>query len=260
MPELKTSIDGAVATVLFSNPSKLNAMSYDMWRAVPEVFAELDRNPAVRVIVCAGDGDKAFISGADISQFEKLRGTAEAQAEYNRAGEQAYLAPLNCSKPVIARIRGICIGGGLGFAAACDLRICSDDAVFRMPAARLGLGYGTTGVRRFMNVLGAANTTDIFMSARKFDAKEALRMGFVSQVTKVDGLEKAVADYCKMVAENAPLTVAAAKYAVQQWLKDEKDRDLAKAVKMVEACFASEDHKEGRKAFMEKRTPEFHGR
>ena len=260
MPELKTSIDGAVATVLFSNPPKLNAMSYEMWRAVPEVFAELDRNPAVRVIVCAGDGDKAFISGADISQFEKLRGTAEAQAEYNRAGEQAYLAPLNCSKPVIARIRGICIGGGLGFAAACDLRICSDDAVFRMPAARLGLGYGTTGVRRFMNVLGAANTTDLFMSARKFDAKEALRMGFVSQVTSVDGLEKAVADYCKMVAENAPLTVAAAKYAVQQWLKDEKDRDLAKAVKMVEACFASEDHKEGRKAFMEKRTPEFHGR
>ena len=260
MAELKTSIDGAVATILFSNPAKFNAMSYDMWHAVPKVFAELDANPAVRVIVCAGDGEKAFISGADISQFEKLRGTVEAQIEYNKAVEQAYGAPTLCSKPVVARIRGICIGGGLGFAAACDLRICSEDSIFRMPAARLGLGYSPTGVRRFMNVLGATNTTDIFMSARKFDAKEALRMGFVSKVTKVEELANAVAEYCEMVSENAPLTVAAAKFAVQQWQKSEPERDLAHAMKMVEACFASEDHKEGRKAFMEKRTPAFHGR
>ena len=129
-----------------------------------------------------------------------------------------------------------------------------------MPAARLGLGYSPSGVRRFMNVLGAANTTDIFMSARKFDAREALRMGFVSKVTKVDELEKSVADYCKMVAQNAPLTVAAAKFAVQQWQKDEQDRDLARAAQMVATCFASEDHKEGRKAFMEKRIPEFKGK
>ena len=260
MAELKTSIQGAVATVIFSNLPKLNAMSYDMWRAVPATFAELEQNPAVRVIVCAGDGDKAFISGADISQFEKLRGTVEAQIEYNKAVEQAYGTPMNCRKPVVARIRGICIGGGLGFAAACDLRICSDDAVFRMPAARLGLGYSPAGVRRFMNVLGAANTIDIFMSARKFDAREALRMGFVSKVAPVAELEKETAAYCKMVAENAPLTVAAAKFAVQQWQKNEQDRDMAKAMKMVEACFGSEDHKEGRKAFMEKRTPAFKGR
>ena len=260
MAELKTTIEGAVATVIFSNPPKMNAMSYDMWQAVPKVFARLDADPAVRVIVCAGDGEKAFISGADISQFEKLRGTVEAQIEYNKAVEQAYLAPTTCAKPVVARIRGICIGGGLGFAAACDLRICSEDSVFRMPAARLGLGYSPAGVRRFMNVLGAANTTDIFMSARKFDAKEALRMGFVSKSVPAAELEKTVADYCRMVAENAPLTVAAAKYAVQQWQKNEAERDMAKAMKMVEACFASEDHKEGRKAFMEKRTPAFRGR
>jgi len=260
MAELKTSIAGGVATVLFSNPPKMNAMTYDMWQAVPRLFAELDADPAVRLVVCAGDGDKAFISGADISQFESLRGTVAAQTVYNQAVEDAYLAPMNCNKPVIARIRGICIGGGLGFAAACDLRISSDDSVFRMPAARLGLGYSPAGVRRFMHVLGAANTIDIFISARKFGAPEALRMGFVSQIVPAAALETTVADYCKLVAENAPLTVAAAKYAVQQWQKDEQDRDLTRALQMVEACFASEDHKEGRKAFMEKRTPEFKGR
>ncbi len=259
MAELITRIDGAVATVLFSNAAKMNAMTYDMWGAVPAAIEALDANPAVRVIIVAGDGEKAFISGADISQFEKLRGTAEAQADYNKAVEAAYLAPMKCSKPVIARIRGICIGGGLGFAAACDLRMCSDDAVFRMPAARLGLGYGAAGVRRFMNVIGASNTTDIFVSARKFGAQEALRMGFVSQVVPAAELEKAVAAYCAMVGENAPLTVAAAKFAVQQWMKDEDERDIARAKKMVEACFASDDHKEGRKAFMEKRTPQFKG-
>ncbi len=260
MSGLITKREGAVATVLFSNPEKMNAMTFDMWTAVPKTLAELDADPSVRVIVVAGDGEKAFISGADISQFEKLRGTAEAQAEYNKAVEAAYLAPIVCSKPVIARIRGICIGGGLGFAAACDIRIASDNTVFRMPAARLGLGYSPSGVKRFMNVLGAANTLDIFVSARKFDAKEAQRMGFVSQVYPVGELESKVNEYCKLVAENAPLTVAAAKFAVVQGLKDAADRDMATATKMVQTCFASEDHKEGRKAFMEKRTPNFTGK
>jgi len=129
-----------------------------------------------------------------------------------------------------------------------------------MPAARLGLGYSPTGVRRFMNVIGAANTIDIFMSARKFDAAEALRMGFVSRVVPTEKLEQAVADYCEMVADNAPLTIAAAKFAVQQGMKDPADRDLAAAQRMVEVCFASADHKEGRTAFMEKRKPNFQGK
>lgn len=260
MGELKVSREGAVATVLFSNPAKLNAMTFDMWSAVPRVLGELDADDTVRVIVVAGEGEKAFISGADISQFEKLRGTADAQAEYNKAVEAAYTAPYACSKPVVARIRGICIGGGLGFAAACDIRIASDNTVFRMPAARLGLGYSPAGVKRFMNVLGAANTLDIFVSARKFGAREAQRMGFVSQVHPVAELEAKVAEYVNMIAENAPLTVMAAKFSVMQGMKDAAERDMDTAMKMVQTCFASDDHKEGRKAFMEKRTPNFVGR
>jgi enoyl-CoA hydratase/carnithine racemase len=260
MAELITTRSGAVATILFSNPQKMNAMTYDMWRAVPQALASLDADPAVHAIVVGGEGEKAFISGADISQFEKLRGTAEAQAEYNRAVEAAYTSPMNCTKPVIARIRGFCFGGGLGFAATCDLRICSSDSQFRMPAARLGVGYSPAGVRRFMNLIGAQNTIDIFMSARKFDAAEALRMGFVSRVVPPAELERVVAEYCEMVAENAPLTIAAAKFAVQQALKDPADRDLVRAQRMVDTCFASADHKEGRTAFMEKRKPNFTGK
>ncbi len=260
MAELKVVRDGAVATVLFSNPAKLNAMSYDMWLGLPKLLKSLEGDRSVRTIVFAGDGEKAFVSGADISQFEKVRGTADAQAEYNKAVELAYTAPMQCMKPVIAKVRGVCFGGGLGLAAACDVRFASDDATFRMPAARLGLGYSYSGVRRFMNVLGAANTADIFFSARKFDAAEALRMGFVSRVVPAAELDRTVAEYCAVIAENAPLTIAAAKFAVQQGMKDPADRDVAMAQKMVEACFASVDHKEGRTAFMEKRKPKFQGR
>ena len=259
MAELITRKENAVGWVIFSNPAKLNAVTHDMWMALPRAVAAFDADPDVRLIVITGDGDKAFIAGADISQFEKAGASAEAQAIHTRAVHDAYEATCNCSKPVVAKIRGICMGGGLGLAAACDVRIAAEDAVFRMPAARLGLGYSAAGVRRFMSVIGAANTADIFLSARKFNAAQALQMGFVSQVFAVADFDREAADYCRMVSENAPLTLAAAKFAIQQWLRDPAERDIATATKMVETCFASDDHKEGRKAFMEKRTPVFKG-
>ena len=160
---------------------------------------------------------------------------------------------------MIASIRGYCFGGGLGFAASCDVRICAEDAQFRMPAARLGLGYDPTGVKRFMDILGAANTADIFFSARRFDAQNALHMGFVSQVHPVNELQSQTTAYAQMVSENAPLTMAAAKFAIRQGLMAESEKDLITARQMVKECFASEDYKEGRKAFAEKRTPVFKG-
>ena len=172
----------------------------------------------------------------------------------------AYEAPVFCSKPVVAKIRGICMGGGLGLAAACDVRIASEDAVFRMPAGRLGLGYNFTGIRRFVQLLGAAGTSDIFFSARKFNDIDALRMGFVNRVVPVADLDREVAAYCELVAENAPLTMAAAKFAIRQTGLDSDARDLEQAARMIETCFSSGDYFEGRRAFMEKRKPKFTGK
>jgi enoyl-CoA hydratase len=260
MAELITRKQDAVGWVIFSNPTKFNAVSQDMWMALPRVIGAFDADPEVRVIVITGDGDKAFISGADISQFEKARGSTEAQATYNQAVIDAYEAPVNCSKPVVAKIRGICMGGGLGLAAACDVRIAAADAVFRMPAGRLGLGYNYTGIRRFTQIIGAANTADIFFSARKFDAADALAMGFVNRVVPVADLDREIATYCQMITENAPLTLAAAKFAIRQTGTDPEARDMDTAARMIETCFNSEDYREGRRAFMEKRKPNFQGR
>lgn len=260
MPEILTRREGAVTTLLFSNPARMNAMSRDMWNQLADGIRAADADPSVRVIVLRGEGEKSFVSGADISQFESMRANADAQAEYEKAVNAGYGAPTQCSKPVIAAIRGICIGGGLGLAAACDVRICSDDTIFRMPAGRMGLGYSPSGVRRFVAMIGAANTADLFLSARKFGAAEALRIGFVSQVHPVAQFDAAVQAYVQMVAENAPLTLAAAKFAIREAISDPDQRDPERALRMVQDCFNSSDYREGRTAFMEKRTPDFKGR
>jgi len=227
MGELIIRRDGPVGRVVFSNPAKYNAMSYDMWMALPRALKDFDADPSIRLVVLEGDGTKAFVSGADISQFESRRSDADGQASYNRAVEMAYLSPIACSKPVIAKIRGICMGGGLGLAAACDIRFCSDDARFRMPAARLGLGYNSIGVRRFLDVFGLQNTLDIFYTARIFGAADALKMGFVSRVETPAALDSVVDEWCAMVAANAPLTLKALKLTVNELGRDAAERDMA---------------------------------
>jgi len=257
--KLNVKRDGHIGIIEFDNQHKFNAVNMEMWQDVAKAIGEFTEDRNIRVVMLQGAGEKAFVSGADISQFGEKRDSAEAQAIYNAAVEGGYKSVFNCPKPTIAKIRGVCMGGGLGLAGYCDIRYCSDDAKFRMPAARLGLGYGFDGLERFASIIGPANTSDLFFSARIFGAADALQMGFVSKVLPVAEIESFVKGYCTMITENAPLTVAASKRSMLEMRKDHKDRDLAAVAKMVAACFDSADYKEGRTAFMEKRTPNFRG-
>lgn len=252
--------EGAVGWVIFNNPERHNATSFEMWQSLPLVLEAYSRDPEVRVVVFRGIGEKAFSAGADISQFKEKRSSAEAVQAYNEAADAANRALRECAKPTIAMIRGYCIGGGTAVAVGCDIRIASESARFGVPAAKLGLGYRFDGIKRLASIVGPAFTAEIFFTARQFSAQEALQMGLVNRVLPDAEVEQYVLDYAGTIAVNAPLTIAAVKRSLIELNKDPGGRDLALCQSMVEACFASEDYKEGQAAFMAKRKPQFKGR
>jgi enoyl-CoA hydratase/carnithine racemase len=252
--------DGRVAWIVFSNVAKHNAVTYDMWRALPLTLRELDADPEVRVIIVTGDGEKAFISGADLSQFASHRGSESAREAYNEAVEAGYRAMAAPLTPTIAAIRGICYGGGLGLALACHMRICAEDARFCIPAARVGLGYTYVGIKRLVDVVGPAYAAEIMSTARAFDATEALRMGAVNRVVPSIELSAAIIETARQIAAGAPLTIRAAIKAIHEALKPSPERDVDAVQAMTQACYASEDYLEGQRAFAEKRKPVFQGR
>jgi len=252
--------EGHIGWIVFNNPEKHNAVSMEMWQSVPMAFEAFDRDPDVRVVILKGAGEKAFVSGADISQFKERRSSPEAVKEYNAASDKAGDAIRSCPKPTIAMVRGYCIGGGAATATNCDMRIVSDDAKFGVPAGKLGLGYRYGGVKRLTDLVGPQFTAEIFFTARQFTAQEALMMGLVNRVVPVAELEKYVRDYAETISRNAPLTLASIKRSLIEYGRDDNERDLAACDAMVNACFASDDYKEGQAAFMEKRKPVFKGR
>ena len=251
--------EGGVGYVTFNNPERHNAVSLEMWEATKKILERFGADNETRVVVLTGAGGKAFVSGADISKFENERATLEAVRAYNMKSDAAYSSIAEFPKPTIAMISGYCIGGGLGLATCCDLRICSDNSRFAVPAAKLGLGYGYAGLKRLVDIVGPAFAKEIFYTARQFDAKEALAMGLVNRVVAAAELEAYVKNLTDMICANAPLTIKAVKFTVGEILKDESKRNLARSVELVEACFASRDYTEGRIAFMEKRKPVFTG-
>ena len=252
--------DGAMGWIVFNQPQKHNAVSYEMWQALPVVLDQFARDEEVRVVILKGEGEKAFISGADISQFGEKRSTMEAVLEYNAASDRASKALQEFPKPTLAMIRGYCIGGGVAVAIGCDLRIAADDTRYAIPAGKLGLGYRFAGVRRLMDLVGPSFAAEIFYTARQFNAAEALQMGLVNRVVPVAELERHTLEYANTIAGNAPLTLASIKRSAIEWHKDPDKRDLGLAQKLVDECYQSEDYKEGRTAFMEKRKPVFKGR
>jgi enoyl-CoA hydratase len=251
--------DGAIGFMLFNNPARHNAVSVEMWQAVPEILDAYEKDDAVRVIIIAGVGGKAFISGADISEFGEKRSSREATLAYNTLVEKASDRLLSCRKPTIAMIQGYCIGGGVAISLCCDLRIASDNSRFGVPAAKLGLGYAYPGIKRLADVVGPAFAKEIFFTARQFDAQEAAQMGLVNRVRPAAELETYVKDYAAIIAGNAPLTVETVKLCVGEYARDPEKRDLAACQAAVDRCFASADYIEGRTAFMEKRKPVFRG-
>jgi enoyl-CoA hydratase/carnithine racemase len=251
--------EGRVGYMTFNNPERHNAVSLDMWDAASRIMDGFAKDDDVRVVVITGAGGKAFVSGADISKFESERSNEEAVARYNELVAKANDALYHFPKPTIAMIRGYCIGGGLGLAVCCDLRIASDNSKFAIPAAKLGLGYGFPGIKRLSDLVGPSYAKEIFYTARQFDAAEAYAMGLINRVVTVDELEAYVRNYADTIGGNAPLTVNAVKFIANQTVADEGKRDLKGCADLVKRCFESKDYIEGRRAFMEKRKPAFTG-
>jgi len=257
-PKLVVTIDGAVATVAIDNPAKRNALDLEMWKALPMVMAALDGDSRVRAIILRGAGHMAFASGADIAEFETVRADAEGGRLYEAANEAAFWAVAHCSKPVLAMIRGFCLGGGFGLALSCDLRIASENALFGIPAARLGVGYPPGAMKLVTAAVGAPAAKDLFFTARRIGAEEAARLGVLQQVVPDTELEATVLALAGTITDNAPLTIKAAKAAIDE--ATGLGHPGVDPVALADLCFDSADAVEGRDAFLQKRSPVFIGR
>jgi enoyl-CoA hydratase/carnithine racemase len=254
------SVSEGVGVITFNNPEKRNAMSLEMWEGLGSALTELRDNPDIRVVIMAGAGDKAFVSGADISQFEKTRHNAQASEEYSRRSEAQRALLANYPKPTIACIRGFCLGGGMQVAMLADIRFAADNSQFGIPAAKLGIAYGYDGLKHLVSLVGPSWARLIMYTGMRIDSAEALRIGLVDRVLPGAELWDATMEIARTISGNAPLAIKAAKTTIAEVLKDESKRDMAAIKAVGTACMDSEDFREGRTAFMEKRKPQFKGK
>jgi enoyl-CoA hydratase len=251
---------GAVGWIVFNQPAKKNAINGAMWRGIPKAMAEFDADPAVRCVAFRGAGTEAFASGADISEFETIRAAKSSVAEYDGLLDQVLHSIQGSPKPSVAMIYGFCMGGGLEVALACDLRYCGESAQFGIPAAKLGLAYNVEGHKRLMETVGHARAREIMFLGRRYTAAEGLAMGLVNRVFPDAELERETQAILATLCENAPLAIANTKTIIEEYVKSAGAPDHTRMAGAIERCAKSDDYHEGRRAFMEKRKPQFKGR
>ena len=253
-------VDGHLGWITFNNPARHNALSLEVWGGLGVALEGCQNHADIRVVIMRGAGGKAFISGADITEFGDKRNSVAQKAEYAKVSDrvQRWLSKLD--KPLLAMIQGYCIGGGLGVALGADIRFATPGSTFGIPAAKLGLGYDYAGVAALSRLVGPSTARDILFSARFLTSDEAYDKRLINFIVADDKLQQHVTDYAQRIAANAPMTVRAAKAAVDAFEADPEQRDLRRVAELVDACYESADYQEGQKAFLEKRKPDFQGR
>ena len=257
LANIHSYVEDKVGYVILDNPSRLNAISLSMWEKIGILLKEYENNNNIRCVVLKGKGKKAFSAGADISEFNNNRSQSDTVLKYDNVSKNSLQILQRFSKPTIALIDGYCIGGGLATALSCDIRLASKKSTFAIPAAKLGLAYDYLGIKKLRDIVGPSRAKYIFFTARQFTSDEAMQMGIIEQIFNDSDFEEHTLKVLNAISDNAPLTIASAKLAIDADPQDSKMIQRCREFEQV--CFSSKDYEEGRLAFSEKRKPIFKG-